>query len=431
MTNLKIVYLDPKTLVPHPRNSRIHSDEQVELLAGSIEAFDFIKPVILGPNKQIIAGHGAVRAAIKRGLKSVPTITLSHLTEEERRAFMIADNRLAELSSFDMEILGLELEELSAVEMSFEPTVLGFEPAEIDVIIEARHKPVAETDPADEPVLAADVEPVARLGDLWLLGRHRLFVGSALDRVSYQALLGTDRVQMVISDPPWNVPVAHHVSGLGKVKHGEFVMASGEMSPEEFGRFLRTTMLHLIEFSVSGSMHFLFIDWRGLKTLLTAGEVYTELKNICCWVKSNGAGMGSLYRSQHELVAVFKAGKDKHKNLVHLGRWGRSRSNVWMAPGMAGFQKGRMEKLAMHPTVKPVGLIADAILDCSERGDLILDVFGGSGTTALAAERTGRTAALMELDPHYADVTLRRFCDATDIEPVNAFTGQIVRRRTI
>ena len=429
MTNLKIVYLDPKTLAPHPRNSRVHSEEQVDLLAGSIDAFDFIKPVILGPGKQIIAGHGAVRAAVKRGLQSIPTVTLSHLTEEERRAFMIADNRLAELSSFDMEILALELEELSAVDMSFEPTVLGFEPAEMDVIIEARHKPATESDPADKPVLASEVEQVAQLGDFWLLGRHRLFVGSALDGVSYQALLGTERVQMVISDPPWNVPVMGHVSGMGKIKHDEFVMASGEMTSEEFGRFLRTTMEHLIEFSVSGSMHFLFIDWRGLKTLLTAGEAYTELKNICCWVKSNGGGMGSLYRSQHELIAVFKSGKDKHKNLVQLGRFGRNRTNVWMMPGMAGFQKGRMEKLAMHPTVKPVGLIADAILDCSQRGDLILDPFGGSGTTALAAERTGRIAALMELDPHYADVTLRRFCDATGIEPVNAFTGQIVRRR--
>ena len=430
MSNLKIVYLDPKTLAPHPRNSRVHSEEQIDLLAGSIDAFDFIKPVILGPGKQIIAGHGAARAAVKRGLKSIPTITLSHLTEEERRAFMIADNRLAELSSFDMEILGLELEELSALEMPFEPTVLGFEPAEMDVIIEGRHKPMADSDPADEPVAASSVEKVSRLGDFWWLGRHRLFVGSALDRLSYQALLGTDRAQMVMSDPPFNQRVAH-ISGMGKIKHAEFIAGSGELSADEFVAFLRTAMLNLIEFSVNGSIHFLFMDWKGLKSLLSAGEVYTELKNICCWVKSNGGGMGSLYRSQHELIAVFKSGKDKHKNLVQLGRFGRNRTNVWMMPGMAGFQKGRLEKLAMHPTVKPVGLIADAILDCSQRGDLILDPFGGSGTTALAAERTGRTAALMELDPHYADVTLRRFCDATGIEPVNAFTGQLVRRRAV
>lgn len=431
MNQLNIIDLDPKILVPHPRNSNVHDDDQIDKLSESIKALGFNKPVILGPGYQILAGHGAVRAAIKAGLNSIPTVTLSHLTDEERRAFMIADNRLAELSSFDMEILSLELEELSAVEMSFEPTVLGFEPAELDVIIESRHKPAAENDPADKQVLASHVEPVARLGDLWLLGRHRLFVGSALDRVSYQALLGTNRAQMVISDPPFNVPIAGHVSGLGKIKHSEFVAGSGELSPDEFVAFLRTAMLRMIEASVDGSIHFLFMDWRGLKTLLTAGEVYTELKNICCWVKSNGAGMGSLYRSQHELIGVFKSGKEKHRNLIQLGRWGRNRSNVWMMPGMAGFQKGRMEKLAMHPTVKPVGLIADAILDCSRRGDLILDPFSGSGTLALAAERTGRTAALMELDPHYADVTLRRFCDATGIEPVNAFTGQIVRRREV
>lgn len=431
MSKLNIVDLDPKTLVPHPRNSRTHSDSQIDLLAESIGALGFNKPVIIGPGNQIVAGHGAVCAALKLGLQTIPTVSLAHLTEDQRRAYMIADNRLAELSSFNDEILALELEELSVIEVPFEPTVLGFEPAEIDVIIEARHKPTVESDPADKPVLAANVEEVARLGDLWLLGRHRLFVGSALDRASYQALLGTDQAQMVISDPPFNVPIAGHVSGLGKIKHSEFVAGSGELSPDEFVAFLRSAMLNLIEFSVNGSIHFLFMDWRGLKTLLTAGDVYTELKNICCWVKSNGAGMGSLYRSQHELIGVFKSGKDKHKNLVQLGRFGRNRSNVWMMPGMAGFQKGRMEKLAMHPTVKPVGLIADAILDCSQRGDLILDPFGGSGTTALAAERTGRTAALMELDPHYANVTLRRFCDATGIEPVNACTGQIVRRRAV
>lgn len=430
MTHLIIENLDPKILVPHPRNSRVHSDTQIDLLAESIKALGFNKPVIIGPGYQIIAGHGAVRAALKLGLPTVPTVSLAHLTEEQRRAYMIADNRLAELSAFDDEILALELEELSVLEIPFEPTVLGFEPAEMDVIIEARHKPAVNSDPADKPVLAADVEQVARLGDFWWLGRHRLFVGSALDRASYQALLGTGRARMVISDPPFNQRVAH-ISGMGKIKHAEFIAGSGELSPDEFSAFLRTAMLNLIEYSVDGSIHFLFMDWKGLKTLLTAGQVYTELKNICCWVKSNGAGMGSLYRSQHELIAVFKSGTEKHRNLIRLGQWGRNRSNVWMMPGMAGFQKGRMEKLAMHPTVKPVGLIADAILDCSQRGDLILDPFGGSGTTALAAERTGRTAALMELDPHYANVTLRRFCDATGIEPINAVTGQIVRRRDV
>jgi hypothetical protein len=164
-----------------------------------------------------------------------------------------------------------------------------------------------------------------------------------------------------------------------------------------------------------------------MKPLLAAGEAYAELKNICCWVKAQG-GMGSLYRSQHELVAVFKSGTAPHINNVALGRHGRNRSNVWSMPGMNSFQKGRADKLAMHPTIKPVALVADAMLDCSHRGGLVLDTFGGSGTTAIAAERCGRTAALMELDPHYADVILRRFCDVTGIEPVNAWTGQTIER---
>jgi DNA modification methylase len=300
--------------------------------------------------------------------------------------------------------------------------------AKIDVLIEEQHKPKQEDDPADLPVDPAAVEQVARSGDLWLLGRHRLFVGNALEKESYKALLDERQAEMIFIDPPFNVPIQGHVSGLGKARHSEFLMASGEMSHEQFVTFLQTAFSRLTEFSVEGSIHFVCMDWRGLKALLEAGEAYSELKNICCWVKAQG-GMGSLYRSQHELVAVFKSGTAPHINNVQLGKHGRSRTNVWSMPGMNSFQKGRAEKLAMHPTVKPVALVADAILDCSSRGGLVLDVFGGSGTTLIAAERTGRVAAVMELDPHYADVTLRRFCDVTGIEPVNATTGQVVQRR--
>lgn len=205
-------------------------------------------------------------------------------------------------------------------------------------------------------------------------------------------------------------------------------MGSGELSEQQFEEFLRTAFVRLVECSVDGAIHYVCMDWRGLRTLLAAGDVYTELKNLICWVKAQG-GMGSLYRSQHELVAVFKSGSAPHVNNVNLGRHGRNRSNVWSMPGMNSFQKGRAEMLAMHPTVKPVALVADAILDCSKRGGLVLDCFAGSGTTLIAAERTGRVAAGMELDPRYADVILRRFCDVTGIEPVNASTGAIVHRR--
>lgn len=429
MTPLQVTYLPPQSLVPHARNARRHSPKQIEQLMASIRAFGFNTPVILGDGLQIIAGHGRVHAAIELGLALVPTISIGHLSDAQLRAYMVADNRLAELSSWDEVVLAEELQQLTLVEASFEITDTGFELPRIDALIEERHKPQKE-DPADLPVDPGRVEQVARPGDLWLMGRHRLFVGNALDPLSYRVLLNGERAQMVFIDPPYNVSIQGHVSGLGKAHHGEFVMASGEMSDAEFEAFLRTTIERLIEASMDGAMHFICMDWRGMKPLLTAGEAYAELKNICCWVKAQG-GMGSLYRSQHELVAVFKAGTAPHINNVALGRHGRNRSNVWSMPGLNSFQKGRADKLAMHPTVKPVALVADAMLDCSRRGGLVLDTFGGSGTTAIAAERCGRTAALMELDPHYVDVILRRFCDVTGIEPINAWTGQTIERTVV
>jgi hypothetical protein len=426
MNPLKIAYRSPSQLRHHPRNAREHSASQIDKIAASIRSFGFNSPVVIDASGHILAGHGRVLAALKLGLDVVPVVAIEHLSAAQRRAFMLADNRIGELSSWDEDVLADELEYLSVLDEPFEITDTGFELPKIDALIEERHKP--KNDPVDAPV--TNVEAVARVGDLWLLGRHRLFVGNALERQSYQALLDGQRAQMVFIDPPFNVRVEGHVSGLGKAHHGEFVMASGEMSDAEFEQFLRTSFTRLVEASADGAIQFVCMDWRGLQTLLKAGDAYSELKNICCWVKSQG-GMGSLYRSQHELVAVFKSGSAPHINNVELGRHGRNRSNVWMMPGMNSFQRGRAEKLAMHPTVKPVALVADAILDCSKRGGLILDVFAGSGTSIIAAERTGRVCAAMELDPHFADVTLRRFCDVTGIEPVNAATGQLVKRRTI
>lgn len=428
MTSLKIAYLSPGSLQAHPRNARDHSDRQIEQIASSIKAFGFNAPVLVDAGLQILAGHGRVRAALKLGLEQVPTVAIQHLSESQRRAFMIADNRLGELSSWNEPILAAELEVLSAIDEPFEITDTGFELPRIDVLIEEQHKPTPADDPADAPVDKNSVDQVARLGDLWLLGRHHLFVGNALERESYRALLGRRKAELIFIDPPFNVPISGHVSGLGKAQHREFVMASGEMSEKQFEEFLRTAFERLAESSIDGAIHFVCMDWRGLRALLAAGDAYSELKNLCCWVKSQG-GMGSLYRSQHELVAVFKSGTAPHINNVNLGKHGRNRSNVWSMPGMNSFQKGRAEKLAMHPTVKPVALVADAILDCSKRGALVLDCFAGSGTTFIAAERTGRACAGMELDPSYADVILRRFCDVTGIEPVHAATGAIVRRR--
>ncbi|QTH20144.1 ParB N-terminal domain-containing protein [Rhizorhabdus wittichii] len=429
MTALEIIYRPPTSLSAHSRNARRHSARQISQLKASIKSFGFNVPVIINPESEILAGHGRVQAATELKLSQIPTVTVSHMTPMQARAFMLADNQLGDLSTWDSVLLADELEELAAADEAFEITDTGFELARIDVLIEEKHKPKPEVDIADTPVDPATVERVSRLGDLWLLGRHRLFVGSALDPLSYQVLLGSERAQMIFADAPFNVRIKGNVSGLGKAKHDEFVMGSGEMSDDEFRNFLRTVFENLVAFSTDGSIHFQCIDWRGVGIMLNAGEVYTEVKNIICWVKAQG-GMGSLYRSQHELVVVFKSGTAPHINNIELGKHGRNRTNVWTMAGMNSFGKGRAEKLAMHPTVKPVALVAEAILDCSTRGGLVLDVFSGSGTTIIAAERTGRTAAVMELDPKYADVTLRRFCDVTGIEPVNAWTGRIVKRRS-
>jgi DNA modification methylase len=255
------------------------------------------------------------------------------------------------------------------------------------------------------------------------LGEHRVFCGDATNLRSFEGVLGGGKAQMVFTDPPYNVPISGHVSGLGQVQHREFAMASGEMSEAEFTRFLTTTLAHAAASSEDGAIHFVCMDWRHLSEIVTAGRtVYSELKNVCVWNKDNG-GMGSLYRSKHELVFVWKVGTGAHINNIELGRFGRYRANVWDYPGVNGFKSGRGDELGMHPTVKPVALVADAIRDCSKRGGIILDPFAGSGTTVVAAEKTGRRAAVIEIDPHYVDTIVRRWQDFTDQTAIHAVDG--------
>ena len=278
-------------------------------------------------------------------------------------------------------------------------------------------------DAADAMPAADDAPPVSRADDLWRLGRHRLLCGDARSAEAFSALMAGKKAQMVITDAPYNVRIDGHAGGLGKVKHAEFAMASGEMSPAEFTAFLNTVFKHLVLHSVDGSIHFLFMDWRHMRELLDAAEpVYAELKNLCTWTKDN-AGMGSFYRSQHELVFVMKNGTAPHCNNFELGQHGRYRTNVWSYPGVNTLKAGRQEELAMHPTVKPVALVADAILDCSNRGGLVLDAFCGSGTTLIAAEKTGRKAAALEIEPKYVDTAIRRWQVFTGEAALHAETG--------
>jgi DNA modification methylase len=324
------------------------------------------------------------------------------------RAYILADNRLAELADWDRELLAIELAELSELDLGFDLDVIGFGPADLDLLIDGVH---SESDPlADEvPEARSDAPPVTQPGDLWRLGPHRLLCGDARDAAVISRLMAGALAQMVFTDPPYNVRIDGHVSGLGRRRHREFAMASGEMSEAEFTCFLTETLGNLAAQSADSAIHFVCMDWRHLFSLLSAGRaVYSELKNLCVWNKTNG-GMGSLYRSKHELIAVFKKGKTPHINNVELGQHGRYRTNVWDYAGVNTLKEGRDEELAMHPTVKPAAMIADAIRDCSRRGGRVLDGFAGSGTTLIAAEQTGRQAYALEVDPVYVDVAVRRW----------------------
>lgn len=409
-------------LKPYTNNPRTHSKKQVRQIADSIKTFGWTNPILVDEEGGVIAGHGRLAAAKLLGIDQVPTLRLDHMTEAPKRAYIIADNKLAENAGWDRDLLSIELQGLLDMDLDFAITDIGFEMAEIDILIGEGTD--ASTDDLDElPDIDADAPVVSTLGDLWSLGKHRLLCADSTDVASFTTLMGSERARMVFTDPPYNVPIDGHVSGLGAVKHKDFAMASGEMSEAEFTAFLKRIFENLVAFSDNGSLHFVCMDWRHLYEVLTAGKgTYAELKNICVWNKSNG-GMGSLYRSKHELICVFKQGTAPHINNVELGKFGRNRTNVWDYAGVNSFGTDRDEALAIHPTVKPVALIADAILDGSNRGDVVLDAFGGSGSTILAAEKTGRKGYALELDPKYVDATLRRYHQATGQNPVHVASG--------
>jgi DNA modification methylase len=405
---MKIEQIFLRELRPHPSNARTHSRKQTKQIAKSIEQFGFCNPVLIDDAKQIIAGHGRVEAAKLLGLEAVPTCRLSHLSEAEKRAYVLADNKLAEKAGWDKELLAIELQGLIELDVDIELT--GFEMAEIDLILEeAREANGTASGREDELPQPSPGSAVTQTGDLWLLGSHRLLCGDARDKAAYDHLMEGAKAEFVFTDPPYNVAIDGHVCGLGRVRHRKFAMGCGEMNAAEFTAFLQIVFEHLAENTVDGSIHEICMDWRHMGEMLAAGRaVYSELKNLCVWNKTN-AGMGSFYRSKHELVFVWKLGTAAHINNFELGQHGRHRTNVWDYAGVNTMRAGRLEELAMHPTVKPVTLVADAIKDCSRRGGLLLDPFCGSGTILIAAEHTGRKARALEIDPNYVDVAVRRW----------------------
>ena len=423
LPDLSIIYRAVGDLKPNPHNARTHSKHQIRQIAASIKAFGFTNPVLIDGNNTIIAGDGRVAAAKLLRLSLVPTIRLENLSPDQIRAYILADNRLAEKAGWDKSILAIELQHLLTIDDDFDVTITGFEIPEIDLIIgEATGKP----DPDDSFAVAETDQLVTQLGDLWLLRKHRVLCGSALQQTSYATLMASRRADVVFIDPPYNVPIAGHASGNGSVQHREFQMASGEMSEAEFVAFLTTSLRLLTRYSTFGSVHFICMDWRHMGELVAAGrQIYDSLLNVCVWVKDNG-GMGSFYRSQHELIFVFRNGKGQHRNNVQLGRFGRDRTNVWEYPGINTLSKQGDEGnlLALHPTVKPVALVADALLDCSARGDLVLDAFLGSGSTLIAAERIGRVCHGIEIDLIYVDTAIRRWQRYTGDQAIHAITGK-------
>jgi DNA modification methylase len=429
--NPKIAMLPTVALRPDPRNARTHSSRQIELVAKSITEFGFVNPVVVDEAGNILAGHARHAAARLLGLEQVPTIRLSHMTRARKRAYIIADNRLAELAGWDFALLGDEIGLLLDEDLDFDIEVIGFDAPEIDASVLGSTPAAAAME--QEPVELPGDEPVVSMhGDLWVIGERRLLCGDALLPEGYVHLMAGARAQMIFTDPPFNVKIAGNVSGLGKTRHREFAMASGEMSRPEFTAFLRTAMARMAEVSLNGSIHYICIDWRHVGEMDEAGRaVYGELKNICIWAKTN-AGMGSFYRSQHELVFVWKVGTARHVNNFGLGEKGRHRSNVWTYPGANTFRKGREEDLADHPTVKPVAMVVDAILDCSKPRGIILDAFAGVGTTLVAAHRAKRRGYGIELDPAYIDCALRRLAKETGIEPClesgETFSEVVARR---
>ncbi|KAA2235997.1 site-specific DNA-methyltransferase [Salinarimonas soli] len=426
MTYPSIEHRSPDSLRPSAHNARTHSKKQIRQIARSIEEFGFTNPVLIGEDDSIVAGHGRVEAAKLLRLPSIPTLRLAHLTPAQRRAYVLADNKLALNAGWDREILAIELQAL--VELDFDLDITGFSAADIDIVLEdARDaSPESPSEPEDAPPPPAAGAAVTRRGDIWQLGRHRLICGDAREPGTFQALMGLERAHLIFTDPPYNVPIDGHVCGLGATRHREFACASGEMSAPAFTAFLAQTLGAAAAHAADGAIAFVCMDWRHMGELLAAGsQVFSELKNLCVWNKTNG-GMGTFYRSKHELVFVYKVGTAPHTNTFGLGDTGRYRTNVWDYAGVNTFRAEREAELAMHPTVKPVALVADAIKDCSLRGEIVLDPFAGSGTTLIAAERTGRSARVVELDAAYCDGIVRRFEHLTGKAARLAGTGLTV-----
>lgn len=399
---LAVAYRPTASLVPDPRNARTHPKRQIEQIVSSIRAFGFTNPLLADPEGRLIAGHGRLLAAKQIGLAEVPVIELAGLSEAQKKALRLADNKIALNAGWDLEILKLELSDLSLPGFDMDLSLTGFSSGEIDVVLGEA------ADPDDEVIPAAPINPRVRPGDIWQLGEHRVGCGDGRDPAFLSAVVGDgERIDAAFLDPPYNVKINGHANAKGR--HREFAMASGEMTTDAFRTFLRETLTACESVSRNGAVHFVCMDWRHLDDVSQVGaDVYNALLNICVWNKSN-AGMGSLYRSKHEMVFVYRVGDAPHFNAVELGKHGRNRTNVWDYASVNSLRGSRREDLDLPPTVKPVAMVADAICDVTRQGERVLDIFLGSGTSLVAAERVGRSFRGLDIDPAYVDVAISRW----------------------
>lgn len=409
---LKIEYLKIADLTPYPNNARKHPPKQLQKLAANIKAVGFLVPVLIDKQNMLLAGHGRIEAAKMAGVKEIPAIRVEHLSEAQKRAFILADNRLAQDSTWDMAKAREEFEFLQDFEIELGQT--AFDTTEIDLVLGGEDPAVSPEDDIED--LPPEYHPVTRTGDIWRLGQHRLICGNALQAETYEALMPDEAAEIVFTDPPYNVAIDGHVKRNPAPGTREFVMASGEMSSGQFTDFLREFLAKTCKVLEDGAIAYVCMDWRHMQELLAAADGLVEFKQLCVWSKDK-AGMGTFYRSQHELVFVFKYGTKPHINNFGLGNKGRYRTNIWNYPVVHAAQQPELEGV-QHPTVKPASMVMDALRDCSNRGHFVLDPFGGSGTTLIAAEKTGREARLIELDPIFCDMIVRRWEKYTGEEAI-------------
>ena len=412
---LKIRYVPPESLIDNPRNARTHPKRQIAKLMAGISRFGFLVPILIDSKNVIIAGHGRRLAAVELGLTEVPVIIISDLDDDDVRAFMHADNLVCEKGGYDKDVLRSELQYFA--EIGYNMEITGLDTIEIDTILGVDDGTAASED--DIVTLPSAEPPFSRLGDLWHLGQGRLIVGDCCDPLVLERLMAGERAELVFTDPPYGCRIENNVSGMGQVKHGNFLRGAGEESlPEMAMNLLRPAFKNFARHCHAGAIAFVCSDWRAAPHMLDAGQgVFEEIKNWIIWVKTN-AGMGTFYRSQFEIIFAFKVSSGKTLNNFGLGEGGRHRSNVWTYAGANTFRKDRMKELVAHPTCKPRKLCADAILDCSRRGGIVLDVFAGSGTTLAAAALVGRRGYGVELDPKYADVIVKRLAEQTGEVPL-------------